>query len=122
MIKAKDLALYVTSYASYKKKTPISNLQLNNILYLIYEKYHSETNKTLFNDRFIYWNFGVVIPDVYYKYIKYGALPIIFDFDLKLNYIELVNHLDNDTVQSINNTIDKCITIPIWDLVEMVKK
>ena len=51
---------------------PISNLQLQKILYYIQKRYLTD-NKTAFDDDFEAWQFGPVIPLVYYKYSGFGA-------------------------------------------------
>lgn len=56
---------------------PIINLQLQKILYFI-QKYYIQTKKSngIFPEDFEAWQFGPVIPSIYYKYSGYGALSI----------------------------------------------
>lgn len=75
MAKALDVAAYIVRYC-YDKKTPISNLQLQKILYFAWIDYFTETNKSLFEDPFRAWALGPVIVDVYNKYSIYGSMPI----------------------------------------------
>lgn len=60
----------------YEEDKPVSNLQLQKILYFTWIDYFKQTRKTLFWDTFCAWQFGPVIPDVYYEYCVYGGRPI----------------------------------------------
>ncbi len=60
----------------YEKGKPISNLQLQKILYFTWVDYFKETNKTLFGDNMCAWQFGPVVPEVYDEYCAYGGIPI----------------------------------------------
>lgn len=52
------------------------NLRLQKVLYFIQAYYLVEENRSLFNDEFEAWDFGVVISKVFNEFKKYGALPI----------------------------------------------
>lgn len=54
---------------------PISNLQLQKILYYI-QKNFLIRNDIAFSDDIQAWQFGPVVPNVYYFYCGYGAMPI----------------------------------------------
>lgn len=54
---------------------PISNLQLQKILYYIQKRYLKD-GSVAFDDDFEAWQFGPVIPKIYYRYSGYGAMPI----------------------------------------------
>lgn len=90
---------------------PISNLQLQKILYYVQGEYIKYTNgQVLFNDKIMAWDYGPSIPDVYYEYNHYSASNIL-DFQ---NNIELE--------QSIKDIIDPIIIekslFSAWILVE----
>ena len=73
-------AIYLSKYIIAKcacEKKPISNLQLQKILYYIQREYlHS--NNIAFPDEIEAWQFGPVVPNVYYHYCGFGAMPITF--------------------------------------------
>ena len=70
-----DLAKYVVSKCA-KDNHPISNLQLQKILYYI-QKDFLNRNDIAFPDAIEAWPFGPVVPNVYYHYCGYGAMPIL---------------------------------------------
>lgn len=61
---------------------PISNLQLQKILYYIQKDYLSR-DSLAFSDAIEAWQFGPVVPNVYYYFCGYGAMAIdrIFEDD-----------------------------------------
>lgn len=67
---------------------PISNLQLQKILFYIQKEYIMN-DSLLFDDLFEAWQFGPVIPRVYYSFCEFGAMPIIpiipYQFDIDIN-------------------------------------
>ena len=76
---------------------PISNLQLQKILYYIQKRYLTD-NKTAFDDDFEAWQFGPVIPLVYYKYSGFGAMPIDIsdsNYEISLIDMDIVENCEN---------------------------
>lgn len=69
---------------------PISNLQLQKILYYLQKKF-LQNHSSLFEDDFVAWQFGPVIEDVYYNYCIFGSMPIrrryIVDVEQKIKRI-----------------------------------
>lgn len=55
---------------------PINNLRLQYMLYAAWVEYYRETGKTLFRDRFCARNFGVLCPEVYYRFCSWGGMDI----------------------------------------------
>ena len=74
MYRALDVANYVVSKC-LDDGCPISNLQLQKILYYIQKDYLKRDNLA-FSDDIEAWQFGPVVPNVYYDYCGSGALPI----------------------------------------------
>lgn len=70
-----DVADYVVRYA-YENGTPVTNLSLNKILFLIWIDYYRDTGKYLFRHPFFAWLRGPVQLDVYNRYSHYGGMPI----------------------------------------------
>ena len=103
-----DLARYIISKCS-KEQCPISNLQLQKILYYIQVEWLLKNNEPLFNNDICAWQFGPVVPDVYYLYNGYGASKILSQYDIEIP-------------DKIKNVIDPIIvekrTKQPWDLVE----
>lgn len=98
----------------FKEDIPVSNLRLQKLLYFIQLKSYQENNKPLFYNDIAAWQFGPVVPDVYYQYNVYAGTPIL------LRYNGLV--ID----KASKNIIDKVITAlkhkPIWELVDITHK
>ena len=64
---AMEIAEYAVS-RRYRHNTPISNLQLQKILYFLQVIHASETGELLFADQFEAWPYGPVIRDVYVEF------------------------------------------------------
>ncbi len=74
MYVALDLSKYIISKC-VRDGHPISNLQLQKILYYI-QVYFLKHDNIAFPDAIEAWQFGPVVPNVYYYYCGYGAMPI----------------------------------------------
>ena len=59
-------------------RKPITNRQLQTILYYIQIQYYKEKRIFLFNEDFEAWQSGPTIPLVYYRFCSNGVEPIIF--------------------------------------------
>lgn len=108
MYAALDLAKYIV-YKCVRENQPISNLKLQKILYNIQKFNLNEYNRPFFNDSIEAWQFGPVVPSVYYHYCGYGAMPITnstesFPVELSFN-------------QTINNIIEIKRQLSPWQLV-----
>ncbi len=112
MYNALDIARYVINYCN-KKQKPISNLKLQKILYFLWIDYFKATQEYLFDNEIYAWKFGPVVPDVYYEFCAYGGVPILRDFQIEIN---------NNDKEIIDATIDKCIELTPYQLVEKTHK
>ena len=74
MYAAIDLSKYIV-LKCIKDGHPISNLQLQKILFYIQKDFLSK-GKIAFADDIEAWQFGPVVPDVYYYFCGFGAMPI----------------------------------------------
>ena len=74
MYTAIDLSKYIVMKC-IKDSHPISNLQLQKILFYIQKEFLSK-GKMAFADDIEAWQFGPVVPDVYYYFCGFGAMPI----------------------------------------------
>lgn len=78
-----DIAQYVLQKCTADKH-PIANLQLQRILYLIQREF-LERGRPAFVEDFEAWNFGPVIPSVYYRYCGFGANRIWLQAEINLD-------------------------------------
>ena len=74
MYNAIDLSKYIVSKC-VKDGHPVSNLQLQKILYYI-QKDFLQRDEIAFSDNIEALQFGPVVPNVYYHYCGFGAMPI----------------------------------------------
>lgn len=75
MEKAMNVAKYVVTKC-VRDGVPITNLQLQKILYFIQCEFLKKTREPLFAENFEAWKLGPVIPEVYYAFCGYGAMKI----------------------------------------------
>ncbi len=75
MYAALDIAKYVVTKCKRDGK-PISNLQLQKILYYIQRDY-LRSGSIAFQDSIEAWRFGPVVPKVYYYFCGAGSMPLI---------------------------------------------
>jgi len=108
MYKAVDLSKYIVTKC-LADNCPVSNLQLQKILYYI-QKAFLKQGSIAFADDIEAWQFGPVVPNVYYKFCGYGAMPITSSFDGACS----VNALDAPMIDKI---IDEKKSLDPWDLV-----
>lgn len=81
--RAIDIAQYIVSKCTLDHQ-PISNLQLQKILYFLQKKYLQEQGTPLFDEEIQAWQFGPVVPEVYYQYCGFGSMPITMRYDIQL--------------------------------------
>lgn len=106
---AMQIANYIINKC-YEEKNPISNLQLQKILYYAWVTYYKKTKKTLFVDNICAWPLGPVVPEVYYEYNVYGGRPI---------NIRCETELDCDDAAIMDEVVKKYAQIPVNILVDM---
>ncbi len=113
-MKALDLANYIVSKC-IQDEYPISNLQLQKIMFFIQKDFLQNDLGPAFDERIEAWQFGPVVPIAYYKYRSFGGMPITIEDD---NY--------NQIPAELKKQIDKIITekriLPPWDLVDKTHK
>lgn len=111
---ALDVAKYIVSKCT-TDGMPISNLQLQKILYYIQTEF-LKTSSALFYDEFEAWQFGPVVPEVYYQYCGFGAIPINMSYDIKLE------QLGNRDLKIIDSIVEKKRVKNPWELVDETHK
>lgn len=109
---AMAVADYIINKCCERNK-PISNLQLQKILYFTWIEYYKQTNKTLFWDSFCAWQFGPVVPEVYYEYCVYGGRPI---------NIRCETEIVAEDMSLLDKIIEDYADIPVNVLVDMTHK
>lgn len=112
MYTALELSKYVVSKC-IDNGSPITNLQLQKILYYIQKNFLSR-NTVAFPDDIEAWQFGPVVPNVYYYFCGYGAMPIFLP--VKAGVIDT-----NDAVY-IDRIVESKRVLNPWDLVEETHK
>lgn len=101
-MEALRVAEYVVTYC-YKTGSPVTNLQLQKMLYFLWIDYYKKYNEPLFTDRrFEAWPLGPVIRDVYYRFCSFGSMTI-------LPSIARIENADLDLPNSKRNSIDSII-------------
>ena len=104
---ALDIARYIITYCC-KKSTPISNLQLQKILYFLWIDFYKQTGRDLFSDNICAWPLGPVVPVVYNEFCVYAGIPISEKYDV---------NIDNDDAIIIDDILEKYVHRSAYDLV-----
>lgn len=107
---ALDVAKYVINY-EHSKGREVSNLRLQKLLYFVQAKVLMETDVPCFIDEMQAWDFGPVVPSVYYKYRIYGAM------DISMN--EAVPNIESKILGFISAILEYCSPYPTYQLVEI---
>ncbi len=107
---AMDIARYIVK-EYHEKKNPVTNLKLQKLLYYAWVEYFRATGERLFNNRIEAWKFGPVVPDVYYHYYTYAAIPI-------RERTEPHEQLDRKAKDVLNKLIDDNVSRSARELVE----
>lgn len=104
---AMNMAKYIIDKCT-KDQHPISNLQLQKILYYV-QKAFLQSGKVAFGDDIEAWQFGPVVPEVYYQYCGFGAMPIRMNYEVDIS--------DKD-VSRIDPIVEIKRSLNPWDMVE----
>lgn len=100
-----------------KEDMPISNLQLQKILYFIQYNFFKNFEAPAFLNRIEAWQHGPVVPDVYNKFAFMAGNPIIREYDIS----EKIFEYDLDKAL-VNKVTESCRKMRPWDLVELTHK
>lgn len=93
MYKAMDLANYIVDKC-IKDNVPITNLQLQRILYFV-QKDFLKRGSPAFSDYIEAWEFGPVVPNVYFCFCGFGAMPMSISRGTVPNLSTDKNIIDN---------------------------
>ena len=72
---AKEIARYIIDF-SWDNSQAVSNLRLQKLLYFVQAEFLVSTGEACFEDSIHAWNFGPVVPSVYYEYRMFGGTSI----------------------------------------------
>lgn len=112
MYSALSVARYIIMYCNKCGKT-ISNLKLQKILYFVQAEFLVSKGYPCFSERIEAWDFGPVVPDVYYNYRVYGAASIPSSKDSQ--YCPF----DKEDKEIVDSIIDDCSSYSASELVEI---
>lgn len=105
-----DIAKYIIQ-KSNEDGYPVSNLQLQKMLYYVQREFLQKKRYPLFSAEFEAWRFGPVVPEVYRKYCGSAALPLtLYDYSP-------FNEIDNDAKELINQVVREKAKLNPWDMV-----
>ena len=108
----RELAHYIVDKCTRDNK-PISNLQLQKILYFIQLAYCRESGQLLFDEPFEAWTYGPVLPDIYREYASYGGRSIALTYD------DIDTTSFSQLIGWINDGVDYLRERSPWELVRV---
>ncbi|MBE3030128.1 DUF4065 domain-containing protein [Campylobacter sp. RM9344] len=117
-MKALDVSKYILTKCN-KDGQPISNLQLQKMLYYIQYEFLTNYGKPLFDDDFEAWKFGPVIPVIYYEYSHMGAFKIGADYE---GCDKILSNMTQEEINTLNQIIVDKRDINAWRLVDNTHK
>lgn len=114
---ALELAKYIVTKC-IKDHCPISNLQLQKILYFIQREFLQNKGRAAFHDDIQAWQYGPVVREVYYYFCSSGAMPI----DLPLLFIRPRKEIDPQDQIDIDRIVEEKRKASPWQLVSETHK
>lgn len=107
-----EVSRHIINYSN-RMRYGVSNLKLQKLLYFVqaYFLAFTESGTPCFKEKIEAWQFGPVVPNVYYYFCGYGAMKIMnyYDEDFSLNY---------ENRQIIDKIIIEKRNMDPWQLVE----
>ncbi len=107
MYSAVDLSKYIVTKC-INDGQPISNLQLQKILYYVQKEYLNRGTRA-FGEEIEAWQFGPVVSEAYYRFSGFGAMPIT------LSYRTFIDQADRQIIDPI---VEEKRNLNPWTLVE----
>lgn len=108
-----DVAQYIIN-KTLDQGYPVSNLKLQKMLYFVQGVTLVNYDQPAFKEAIQAWQYGPVVPDVYFTYSSYGATPIILKYD-KIN-------LSHDVKNAADVVIGSFLKKPAFALVNETHK
>ena len=106
MYMAMTVAKYIVSKCT-RNNTPICNLQLQKLLYLIQKESLVINDEPIFVDEIEAWRFGPVVPNVFFHFSGYGAMPIVMEY--------VVDEIEDEDRELIDDVVDRKKMLYPWD-------
>lgn len=96
MYRAMDVARHVINYSN-KNGYEISNIRLQKVLYFTQAYFIIKRNELCFSDDLYAWQYGPVIPEVYYEFRGWGSMsiPTITRVTAKGYKIRTIQYIDS---------------------------
>lgn len=125
--RAMDCAAYLVVHAN-DERHPISNLQLQKMLFFAQTKYMvSHHGNKMFSDDIYAWQYGPVIPRVYSAYSHNGGSLIKHVSSIGQNgqfnedtFVVRADQEDPSIRETLDSVLDEWINKPAWSLVAAV--
>lgn len=106
MYLAMTVAKYIVSKCM-REKSPISNLQLQKLLYLVQKESIVINDEPIFVDEIEAWRFGPAVPNVFFHFSGFGAMPIVMEY--------VVDEISDDDGELIDDVVDRKKMLHPWD-------
>ena len=113
MYSAIEISKYIIDYSCDKGK-PTSNLRLQKILYFVQANFLISKNVECFNDNIYAWDFGPVVPSVYFEYKIFGGASIPSSGTNNKEY-----NISESDKQLVNEIVDQCNQYSTSSLVQI---
>lgn len=110
-VQASDVAKHIVNFC-INEGTPISNLQLQKMLYFCQVKCYQDFSRPLFEDDFEAWRYGPVIPSVYRLFSIYGGNEIT-------RRVEGGKPLSPSEENLVERVVTRLLPLRPWELVKM---
>ena len=113
-----EIAKYIVKKC-IKNDKPITNLQLQRILYCVQRDFLQKLNKPAFPEIIEAWPFGAAIPEVYYEFCGAGTMPISLSPEPDKAVIQSIPVKERRLIDSI---VESKRLLPVWTLAQEVNK
>lgn len=113
MYRAKSVARYIIQRC-HSQNRAISNLKLQKILYFVQAEFLVRRNQPCFAEQIEAWDFGPVVPEVYWAYKNFGSSNIPF-FRKPGDTVVI----SEDDQELINAVVDACASYSASALVNI---
>ena len=111
MYLAMTVAKYIVSKCM-REKSPISNLQLQKLLYLVQKESIVINDEPIFVDEIEAWRFGPAVPNVFFHFSGFGAMPIVMEY--------VVDEISDDDGELIDDVVDRKKMLHPWDYLDEI--
>lgn len=111
--KALDVADYIVEKCN-DLKSSISNLKLQKILYFVQAEFLVAKSQPCFDDEIQAWDFGPVVPSVYFRYKIFGSSNIPW-----VRQSGITEKLQESDRELVDDIVDQCTKYSAATLVEI---